>query len=717
MSAFRYEKDTDGIVTITMDMDGPVNAINDIYKAAMADTVARLEAEKELTGVIFTSAKKTFVAGGDLHKILATQPGEEEAVFENVEEIKAQFRRLEKLPVPVVAAVNGAALGGGFELCLACNRRIMWGDNSVEIGLPEVGLGLLPGAGGVVRLTNLLGLEAALPYLLEGKKVRGSKAVDVGFMHEAVDTLDELLPRAKAWILESNDEANAIQPWDQKGYKIPGGNIWSPRVQQTVIVAPHMLQSKTRGLLPAPERILETAVEAVTIGFDAALTLESRMLANLVTTPQAKNMITSLFFQLNQVNGGASRPEGVEPQTVKRLGIVGAGMMGQGIAFVAAKAGIPTVLKDVTLEGAEKGKAYSATLMDKAIKRGRSDEAKKAALLDLITPTDKLEDLEGCDLIIEAVFEDMQLKNKVVGETETVLAKNGVWGSNTSTLPITELAKAASNPEKFVGVHFFSPVDKMPLVELIRGEKTEDETLAKAFDFVRQIKKTPIVVKDSLGFFTSRTIGAQLAEAAQMIAEGIDPVRVDNLGYAIGMPVGPLTLYDELSLQLALSVRETQIASGLIDPAEETRLMGWEMLASLVRDHKRAGRHHGNGGFYNYRDGNKEIWPELRDMYLSAEVDSGVADEDIKDRLLFSSVIESLVCLEDGILSNVADGNIGSIMGIGAPPWTGGYIQFVNTYGLDAFIERCDDLAEKYGDRFKAPAIVQQKIDARETFV
>ena len=716
MSVFDYKKDEDGIVTITMDMTGPVNAVNDEYNKVMAETVDRLEAEDGLRGVIFASAKKTFFAGGDLNVLLAAEAGSEAQLFDDVQLGKQFLRRLEKLPVPVVAAINGAALGGGYELSLACNRRIIWDNKGVEIGLPEVGLGLLPGAGGVVRLTNLLGLEKAMPFLLEGKKVRGAKAVEAGLVNEAVATLEELLPRARAWILESDPETASVQPWDQKGYKIPGGNIWAPKMGQTVIVAPHMLKAKTRGLMPAPERILETAVEAITIGFDAALTVESRRFVSLVTSPQAKNMINTLFFQLNQVNGGASRPKGVEPTKVSKLGIIGAGMMGQGIAYVAAMQGIEVVLKDVSMDGAEKGKAYSEKLLDKAISRGRSTEEKKAALLGLIKPTDNNDDLKGCDLIIEAVFEDMGLKDKIVKSTEDQLAENGVWASNTSTLPITRLASAASKPENFIGMHFFSPVDKMPLVEIICGEQTNDETLAKAFDLVRQIKKTPIVVNDSLGFYTSRTFGAQLSEAAQMVAEGVNPMRVDNLGKANGMPVGPLTMNDEVSQRLYVEIHDSQLKSGLLKPEDEPRTVGWDMLGDMVHKYNRGGRHHGDGGYYTYTKEGKRIWPKLIELYQNQDIDAAIPDQDIKDRLLFSCVLEALKCMQEGVLRTVADGNIGSIFGIGAPPWTGGYIQFVNTYGLQKFVDRCDELASRYGDHLKAPSIVKEKIEAGEVF-
>jgi 3-hydroxyacyl-CoA dehydrogenase/enoyl-CoA hydratase/3-hydroxybutyryl-CoA epimerase len=607
-----------------------------------------------------------------------------------------------------VAAINGAALGGGFEICLSCNYRVAWDNKAVIVGLPEVSLGLLPGGGGVVRLTNLLGFEKALPYLLEGKKITAAKALREGMIDDTVSSVGELIPRAKAWILENKGNDNAaLQPWDQKGYKIPGGNASSPKLTQVIIGAPAMLAQKTRGLLPAPEAILDCAIEAVRVDFDTALRIESRKLVSLIPTAVAKNMITAFFFQMGQVNRGASRPQGIERIKTTKVGVIGAGMMGQGIANVSAMAGIEVVLKDVSLEAAEKGKAYTAKLMDKAITHGRVDEAKKEAVLGLIKATDSDTDLAGCDLIIEAVFEDMALKNKITSATEGQLAEGGVWGSNTSTLPITQLAEAIANPEKFIGIHFFSPVDKMPLVEIICGEKTSDETLAKAFDYVQQIRKVPIVVNDSLGFFTSRTFLQQLGEAAQMVAEGLHPVRVDNLGKAIGMPVGPITVNDEVSLRLIMDLAETQLSQGLISVEDNPHPEGSDLLKTLVKEYNRGGRHHGDGGYYDYNESGKTIWPKLLELYYKPEVE--VSDEDIKDRLLFSSVIESLKCLQEGVLRSVADGNIGSLLGIGAPVWTGGYLQFVNTYGLERFIQRCDELAESYGERFRAPKIVIDK--------
>ena len=714
MSVFKYEKDQDGIVTITMDMTGPVNAMNAEYKAAMNQAVNKLEKEAGLTGVVIASAKKVFFAGGDLNDLVAAKPEDAEAIFQNTQEIKGDLRRLEKLPVPVVAAINGAALGGGYELCMACNHRIAWNHKSVQIGLPECSLGLYPGGGGVVRLTNLIGVEKALPLILESKRLVPEKALASGLIDQLVDSLDELVPAAKAWVLENKDQPDAaVQPWDKKGFRIPGGPINSPKNGQLAVMGPAMLQQKTRGLMPNATAAMDVAFQASMLDIDTALRIEGREFIKVVTSDVAKNMITAFFFQLNKINAGASRPKDVPNNPTRKVGILGAGMMGQGIAYVSAMAGIEVVLKDMSLEAAEKGKAYSKKLLDKRISRGQMDEAKAAGILKLIKPTADDADLQGCDLIVEAVFENVALKNKITATTEKYLSDDGFWGSNTSTLPITELAKASAKPENFVGIHFFSPVDKMPLVEIITGDQTSDAALAKAFDYAQQIRKTPIVVNDSLGFFTSRTFGTYLDEGAQLLVEGINPVRIDNLGKAIGMPVGPLQIQDETSLELTRKAQETWAEMGFTDKWGNGDTIR-RVIKDMITDNGRGGRHHG-GGYYEYHaDGTKNIWPGLYDLYYDESVT--IADDDIKDRLMFRQVIEALKCLETGVLRSVADGNIGSIMGIGAPPHTGGFIQFVNTYGFDKFIARCTELSAKYGERFNCPEIVKQHAKSGELF-
>lgn len=716
MSGFNYEKDSAGIATVTIDLAGPVNTLGKQYDEAIGPTLETLEAETDLAGVIFTSAKRTYIVGADLDMISSQQSGDESVFFDFVVRNKECFRRLERLPVPVVAAINGAAMGGGFEFCLACNHRVAWDDTSVQLALPEIKLGFLPGAGGVVRLVNLLGFEKAMPYLLKGKQVSPAQALADGLIHQTVENLDDLVPRARTWILENKDNPEAAtQPWDRKGHNIPGGDISHPRMAPLVIAAPQNLFKETRGLIPAAERILEIMVEAITTDIDTALLVETRKFMTLLTSPVSKNMLNAFFFNLNALKAGLSRPAKIPAARVSRVGIIGAGMMGQGIAYVSAKARCDVALKDVSVEAAEKGRHYSAMLMDREIRRGRSDEAEKRDLLGRIRVTDKDEDLAGCDLIIEAVFEDIALKDRVLQDAEACLAEGGIWGSNTSTLPITRLAQTSARPENVIGLHFASPVDRMPAVEIVCGEKTSDETLAKAYDYVTLLRKTPVVVNDGVGFYTSRVIAGQLTEGAQMVAEGLHPVRVDNLSKAIGMAVGPLTLYDEVSLKTTNQIRETQLKMGLIKEQDDPRPEATALLRALEKEHGRGGRRY-NGGFYEYGEQSKEIWPQLLRLYYRPEINATVSDKDIRDRLLFSNVIAALECLQEGILRTVAEGNIASIMMTGAPAWTGGYLQFVNTYGLRRFMDRCDELVSVYGERFKAPAIVAGKLAAGETF-
>lgn len=714
MTAFPYQTDDDGIATILIDMPGQVNVMNDAFTTGMAETFAAIAADPAVTGVVLASAKATFFAGGDVKGMSAApQGGFNQLITEGIARGRTMIRAMERLKVPVAAAINGAALGGGYELTLAANYRVAWDGKSVLIGLPEATLGLLPGGGGIVRMVKKFGIQKALPYLLNGTIMPASEAQRDGLIDDVVPTLDQLIPRAKAWILanRSNPDA-AVQPWDRPGYVIPGGDLNTPAVRGFVHQFAFKLFEQTRGLLPNKQLIFDIAVESLKLDLDTALKVEGRGLVSAIISPVGKNMMAANFLQMGEIRRGASRPKGFERSTVTRIGVIGAGMMGQGIAHVAALAGITVVLKDVSRDAAERGKGYSAALLDKAVAKGAMDAASRQTVLDRITPTDRTEDLAGCELIIEAVFEKLDVKQQVTAEAEAQLAPDGVWASNTSTLPITILAGAAADPARVIGLHFFSPVDRMPLVEIICGEATGDAALAKAFDFVRQIRKTPIVVRDKVGFFTSRTIGAQLWEGIEMVAEGVHPIRVENLAKAFGMPVGPLTLHDEISQRLSVEVQDTQLAMGLIKEADNPRKGATAVVRALVAA-GRGGRLYG-GGYYDYDAGGKRIWPELIRRYYRKDFE--ISDADIKDRMLFSAVIESLKCLQEGVLRTVAEGNIGSLLGIGAPAWTGGYIQFVNTYGLQRFIDRCDTLAERYGDRFRAPAIVSEKLAASQGF-
>ncbi|WP_317929531.1 3-hydroxyacyl-CoA dehydrogenase NAD-binding domain-containing protein [Halioxenophilus sp. WMMB6] len=709
---FNYEKDADGIVTVTMDMSGPVNAMNDEYVALMAETLACLQAEADsVSGVIITSAKKTFFAGGDIKSMLQVEKGESErAMFAMNLQIKQQLRQLEQLGKPVVAAINGAALGGGYEICLACHHRIALDSPAVQIGLPEVTLGLLPGGGGVVRLVSKLGVEKALMPLLEGARFKAAKALEENLIEELAADADDLIAKAKAWI-----KANpaACNPWDVKGFKIPGGDYRNPKVAQMIQAGNPMMFKKSRGLVPAPLKILDVINSAIHVDFDTALDIESRVFTSLVTTAQAKNLMT-FFLQMNQIDGGVSRPQGVEKSKVKKVGILGAGMMGQGIAYVSAMAGIDVVLKDISQEAADKGKAYTGQLLQKRVQKGRMQPEAAEAVLARICATADANDLQGCDLIIEAVFENVDLKHQINTELEPQLAAHGFWGSNTSTLPITLLAESSSKPENFIGIHFFSPVDKMPLVEIIVGAATSAETLARAFDYTKQIKKTPIVVNDSRGFFTSRVFATYLDEGALLIEEGVDPVVIENLGKAIGMPVGPLAVQDEVSQQLTVKANEANFdLDRRLDQAHTKDNAAYRLAKRMVAE-GRAGRFHG-GGYYEYGAGEKTLWPDIYSWYFNSDVSLPI--DDIKDRLLFRQVVESLRCFDEGVMNTVADANIGSIMGIGFPPHTGGVFQFINTYGVQAFTDRLQALAERYGERFVPPNILLDKAANNELFM
>jgi 3-hydroxyacyl-CoA dehydrogenase/enoyl-CoA hydratase/3-hydroxybutyryl-CoA epimerase len=709
MTDFIYEKDADGIVTITMDMQGQsANTMNARFVPGMQDVIAKLRAEDGLTGVVFASAKKTFFAGGDLNDILATTKADAET-FAYIEANKAVYRDLEKLPVPVVAAINGAALGGGYELCLACNHRIVADDPKAVVGLPEVTLGLLPGAGGVVRLTALLGLEKALPYLLEGKQAKPQKALDEGMVDEVV-AKGELIHAAKAWIKANPD--SQTQPWDQKGFRYPGGDALQPRVRQMIQVSSAMLFQKTRGLLPAPEKILDIAVNSMRMGFDAALRMESRGIVALMTTPECKAAITTFFFGMQAIKSGKVRPEG--PQwKASAAAVLGAGMMGSGIAYAHAKAGLTTALKDTEMAKAEKGKAYSEALCDKAIKRGRMDEAAKTALLDRITPVTDDAAYKGADIIIEAVFEDIDLKEKVIPETWKQLADDGIYGSNTSTLPISILAESCPDPTRFIGLHFFSPVDKMKVVEIIMGEKTSQETLRRAYDYVQQIGYMPIVVNDSRGFFTSRVFGTFMDEGMQLLQDGMKPVAIERAAWKAGMPVGPLAVSDEVSQVLSQKVRKTHKALDArlgVDSGFGHHNTASAAIVDAMIEQGRGGRHYG-GGFYDYAsDGTKSLWPGLSQF---AKGNAEVTIEDAVDRILYRQAIETLRCLDEGVLNTEVEANLGGIFAIGFPAHTGGAIQFIRGIGVDAFQARAKDLAARYGDRF---AIADSAFDRlRET--
>jgi len=704
-NTIQWDKDADGIVTLTLDdPTGSANVMNEHYTESMDKAVDRLVAEKDsITGVVITSAKKTFFAGGDLKAMIQVGPENAQQSFDQVEHIKKTLRTLETFGKPVVAAINGAALGGGLEIALACHHRIAADVKGSQLGLPEVTLGLLPGGGGVTRTVRMFGIQKAfMEVLSQGTRFKPAKAEEIGLVDELVGTVEELLPAAKAWI-KANPEAHT-QPWDAKGYKMPGGTPSSPGLAQILPSFPALLKKQLKGSpMPAPRAILDAAVEGAAVDFDAASRIESRYFTSLVTGQVAKNMIQAFFLDLQTINNGGSRPDGIEQTPITKVGVLGAGMMGAGIAYVSAKAGYEVVLKDVSLEAAQKGKGYSEKLEAKALSRGKTTEEKSAALLDKITPTADAADLAGVDFVIEAVFESQDLKHQVFQEIEDVVEPNAVLGSNTSTLPITGLATGVKRQEDFIGIHFFSPVDKMPLVEIIKGEKTSDETLARVFDYVLAIRKTPIVVNDSRGFYTSRVIGTFINEALAMLGEGVEPASIEQAGNQAGYPAPPLQLSDELNLELmhkiAVATREGVEAAGGTYEKQMNEIVVEKMI-EIGRPSRLKG-----AGFYEYADGKRVgLWPGLREVFNSGSTE--IPLQDMIDRMLFAEVLETQKCLDEGVLTSTADANIGAIMGIGFPPWTGGTAQYIVGYpgGKAGFVARAKELAARYGDQFTPPS-------------
>ncbi len=724
-TAVKYDKGEDGIVVLTLDdPNSSANTMNDLYRTSMAEAIDRLYAEKDdVSGVVITSAKKTFFAGGDLKGMLATTPDDAQAVFEMCEGIKADLRRLETFGKPVVSAINGAALGGGLEITLATHHRIVVDDPKIDLGLPEATLGLLPGGGGVTRTVRMFGIQSALmDILLQGTRFKPAVAKEKGLVDELVATREELVPAAKAWIEANQGDANAASnPWDREGYRMPGGSPSSPKLAAFLPAFPAMLRKQTKGALyPAPRAIMAAAIEGAQVDFETASRIESRYLAELVTGSNSKNMIQAFFFDLSAINGGSLRPEGVAKFTATKVGVLGAGMMGAGIAYSCARSGMEVVLKDVAQESADKGKAYSENILSKAVSRGKMDEAKKAEILDRITATTEANDFKGVDLVIEAVFEDPALKAKVFAEIQDIVNPDALLCSNTSTLPITELAEGVSRPDDFVGLHFFSPVDKMPLVEIIRGAKTTDVAVAQALDVVQQIRKTPIVVNDSRGFYTSRVIGTMVNEGLAMLGEGVHPMSVERAATQAGYPVGTLQLSDELNLELMAKIQKATVDAAARDGVELPEHPATAVVARMIEE-GRPGRLRGKG-FYDYdEDGRRgSIWPGLTELFPSKDEPADI--EDLKDRYLFIEALETAKCFEEGVIESSAAANIGSIMGIGYPALTGGTAQFMQGYdgptghGLTGFVARAEQLAKTYGERFAPTERLKEMAEKGERF-
>ncbi|MFE9136381.1 3-hydroxyacyl-CoA dehydrogenase NAD-binding domain-containing protein [Streptomyces sp. NPDC007355] len=717
-TTIRWEQDATGIVTLVLDdPDQSANTMNQAFRASVIAVADRVEAEKDsIRGIIYTSAKKTFFAGGDLKDMVQAGPEHAQDIFDAAIEMKRALRRIETLGKPVVAAINGAALGGGYEIALASHHRVALDAPGSKIGLPEVTLGLLPGGGGVARTVRLMGItDALLKVLLQGTQYTPKRALENGLVDAVAATPEEMMAKAIAFI-DAHPESR--QPWDVPGHRIPGGTPSNPKFAANLPAFPANLRKQLGGApYPAPRAIMAAAVEGSQVDFETALTIESRYFTELVVGRTAKNMIQAFFFDLQAVNSGASRPKDIARSQVRKVAVLGAGMMGAGIAYSCARAGIEVVLKDVSAESAAKGKAYSEALCAKAVSRGRTTQDKADALLARITPTAEVRDLAGCDAVIEAVFEDTALKHKVFQEIQAVVAPDALLCSNTSTLPISVLAEGVERQADFIGLHFFSPVDKMPLVEIIKGERTGDEALARAFDLVRQINKTPIVVNDSRGFFTSRVIGHFINEGVAMLGEGIEPASIEQAAAQAGYPAKVLSLMDELTLTLPRKIRnETRRA---VEEAGGTWTShpGEAVIDRMVDEFGRPGRS-GGAGFYEYgEDGRRgRLWPGLREHFTKPGHE--IPFRDMQERMLFAEALDTVRLLEEGVLTSVADANIGSIMGIGFPAWTGGVLQYINGYegGAAGFVTRARELAATYGERFEPPALLVEKADRGEAF-
>jgi len=697
-------RDTDGILTISVDIaDRPMNVLTPAFLEELDACIEQLVADHSLRGAIITSAKPSFIAGADIMDVVNayTDGISLKDAYEAAQKVNRLYRRLETCGKPVVAAINGLALGGGLELCLACHYRVMARGERVFVGLPEVKIGLLPGGGGTQRTPRLIGIPDAVKLLLDGRHIKADEALQLGLVHAVVEPA-ELLAHAHRWVIEVGE---AVQPWDKKGFAVPGGvGIMNPATNQTFTAGTAAVARDTQRNLPAPLAILCSVYEGTLVPIDVAVRIESRYFAQLLSGVVARNLMRTMFVNKGRADKLTRRPSGIEKLHVHRVGVLGAGMMGSGIAYATAVAGIEVVLLDATLEQAQSGKTHALNLLKREIAKGRLSEAVAEAILQRIWPTTQFADLAQCDLVVEAVFENRELKAEVTAKVESVVRDSTVIASNTSTLPISSLARASRRPEQFIGLHFFSPVDKMPLVEVIVGRATSQRTLAHALDFVGQLRKTPIVVNDSRGFYTSRVFGTFVHEGMRMLAEGIKPALIENAARMAGMPVGPLAVSDEVSTELLWKV----IRQGEIDLGDKfVKPAGYEVVQRFVEDLRRLGRRHG-AGFYDYpAAGRKRLWSGLTTLYPPALEQPTV--EEIRARILGVQALETVRCFEEGVIMEAADADLGSILGWGFPTWTGGTLSFIDTVGLDRFVQTCDRLAGLHGGRFDVPAGLRRR--------
>ena len=720
--SFSVEIDGDGIALVTIDLPGQsMNVWNEALMREFGAFVDEFCANDDIKGAVITSGKKSgFLAGADLRMLGGQKASNMQEAFENSFALNATLRKFEtsgqpakKLlkgeahAKPIACALNGLALGGGLELALACHYRVCADNPKIQLGLPEVQVGLLPGGGGTQRLPRLAGIQNAAMIATQGKPVDPATAKAQGFISDIAPG-DEIVAKAKEWVKANPKTA---QPWDRKGFKFPGGaGAMDPRAVQFFVGANAMAQKTTMHNYPAVQYILSCLYEGSIVPIDTALRIESKYFTKLIASPQAKNMIRTLFVNKLAAEKGEQRPQDVPAQTLKKVGVLGAGMMGAGIAYVTAKGGMEVVLLDREQEYAEKGKAYSEGIVSKGVARGKVSKDKGDALLARITPTADYNDLKDVDMIIEAVFEDPEIKADVIKKTEAVIGKDVIFASNTSTLPITGLAKNSERPDQFIGIHFFSPVDKMPLVEIIPGEKSGDRALATSLDYVKLIKKTPIVVKDTRGFYTNRVVPPYLNEAMLMVKEGIKPAIIENAAKSLGMPVGPLALVDETSLELGKRVMEST-KKELGDDYKPTGVE--DLLAVMVDKLGRLGRKSG-GGFYDYPEGGKKaLWPGVSEYF--PEADEQPSMDDAKDRILYAQLIPAAHCFAEGIVPDPQSADLGAIFGWGFAPWTGGPMSYIDTVGVEEFVRKSESLAQKYGERFHPPARFREMAEKKET--
>lgn len=709
-STVTMDVDHDGIAVLTIDVkDKPMNVITADFDQDLGQCLESVISDEKIVGAVITSAKNDFMAGADLKSMLPALRGlsDKSDVVEKVIASNQTMRKMETCGKPFVAAINGTALGGGLELTLACHYRIAVDRPDAVLGLPEVMVGLLPGGGGTQRLPRLIGVQAALELMTQGKHLKPLQAKGLGIVNELASK-EELIDKAKAWI---KDKGDAVQPWDKKGFKVPGGlDANKVGTIQTFSVVNALVAKNTNHNYPAPISIVSCVYEGCQIPIDSGLRIEAKYFVELLTGTVAGNMIRSLFINKQSADKLRARPEGVEKSKVTTLGMLGAGMMGSGIALVSARAGMNVVLLDSTEEQAAKGKEYTEKFLEKRVARKKMSSDDAAAMLDRIKVTTDYNDLESCELIIEAVFEDREIKAGVTQATEAVIAESAIFASNTSTLPISGLAEASKRPKSFIGLHFFSPVERMPLVEVILGKETSDEALARALDYVQQIKKTPIVVNDSRGFFTSRVFSMACNEANTMLTEGVSPALIENAARHAGYPVGPLAVQDETSIELGYKIH-LQTMEDMGDAYKPGS--GWEVSAKLV-ELERLGKKYGKG-FYDYPEGaKKRLWPGLADLFPVSDQQPDV--EEVKSRLMTIQALDAYRCLEEHVLMSPDDGDIGSILGWGFPPWSGGVFSYIDTVGIEKFVERCDDYSQRLGERFTVPDSLREKANNKESF-